>query len=597
MTNDTKRLMIYAHFDYENKVRAYTEFALQKAREVCQEIVFVSTAALPETELEKVRPYCRIVCLKANKGLDFGMWKHGLLLVHLNEWDELILLNSSVYGPVFPLQEAFDTMIGDACDFWGMTENYEPERHLQSYFIVFRKPVIQSALFTAFWDSVLEYGSKNQIIRSYEVGLSRWLLENGFRMGVYCPWPKLIRYRNAFCKTRSRRFYNPSVKAPVELLKLGVPFVKQEVFRTNPEDVDIHLLTKNMINSGFLADFILDEKQVYTHPIKSDAQLNCPFCGAEGKLIHKRLKDRSMIGGTSFWNIRRCRNHSCGAAWQDPRPREEEIWKAYRTYYTHSESRPYMEWYYPHQYGYLGRVLLRILNKTLRRLQLSAKRYDFYYHGLNNGSPGRLLEIGCGNGGRLLGLQQLGWDIEGHDVDSKAVEYCRTLGLRVQSGSLEDCGFREQSYDVILMSHVIEHLHDPLGVLKRCRELLKPGGKVIISTPNIRSLGRQIYRKHWLPLDPPRHITIFSSKTLRNVLNAAGFGAVRISTITYNMELISLHSRDILRHGFTDANSLPRVKKELVPVFLQLCALILGVIFPWIGEECFAQAENNEHVI
>jgi hypothetical protein len=59
------------------------------------------------------------------------------------------------------------------------------------------------------------------------------------------------------------------------------------------------------------------------------------------------------------------------------------------------------------------------------------------------------------------------------------------------------------------------------------------------------------------------------------------------------MELISLHSRDIRYNNFTDLNSTPRLGKELMPVFLQFCALVLGKIFPWTGEECFARAETR----
>jgi 2-polyprenyl-3-methyl-5-hydroxy-6-metoxy-1,4-benzoquinol methylase len=593
MADESKRLMVYAHFDHENKIRGYTEYALKKAREVCRNIVFVSNASLSEEEQKKVTPYCNVVCVKDNRGFDFGMWKLGLSQVNLQDWDEIVLLNSSVYGPIFPLQEAFDAMSNDGCDFWGMTESYEQTRHLQSYFIVFRQKVIRSLRFAEFWNSILEYRDKNQVIRSYEVGLSQWLVDCEFTMGVYCSWPKLIRYYNAGHVRRLRHLFNPSVKLPTELIALKMPFVKREVFRDNPFGVNLNGLRTAVALTSYPPELILNERPSGGDPIQSDSQPVCPLCGTAGRLLYRGLKDRNTIGGLCSWNVRRCRNRSCGSAWQDPRPREGEIWKAYQNYYTCADGHAYLHWYYPPQYGRFKRLLIRMLNKSIKQFRLSAKRYSFYYHGLNDAPTGRLLEIGCGSGGRIAGLKQFGWEVEGQDVDLKAVERCREQGLKVHHGPIESCCLSKGSYDVILMAHVLEHLHNPADVLKQCREMLKPGGRIIITTPNMSALGRLVYRKYWLPLDPPRHITIFSPESLRNILKTAGFDSVKVSTVTYNMELISLHSRDIRYNNFTDLNSTPRLGKELMPVFLQFCALVLGKIFPWTGEECFARAETR----
>ena len=125
-----------------------------------------------------------------------------------SSYEEVIICNDSVYGPLFPLVELFGKMQEIDCDFWGVTES---EGTLQSYFVAFRRPVTASAAFTNFWQSVKDETDKQTIIRKYEIGLTQTLLEAGFRYAVYArrkPPRKDIRKGrivNAF-KRRAIRF-------------------------------------------------------------------------------------------------------------------------------------------------------------------------------------------------------------------------------------------------------------------------------------------------------------------------------------------------------------------------------------------------------
>src|SRR5258706_15691942 len=103
--------------------------------------------------------------------------------IDLSVWDELVLTNSSVFGPLFPLRESFDGMSGNPCDFWGMTGNHEIAWHLQSYFLVFRRNILHSPLFGQFWRTVLPRQDKKATIRNYEVGLTRFFEKYRFRAG------------------------------------------------------------------------------------------------------------------------------------------------------------------------------------------------------------------------------------------------------------------------------------------------------------------------------------------------------------------------------------------------------------------------------
>jgi rhamnosyltransferase len=231
-----KRVAFFAHFDAQDQIKPHVEALLHGLGEVCLRIVFVSTAQLPEAELAKIRPLVEQTLLKENVGLDFAMWQHAFERCDLADCDELILVNSSVVGPVFPLAPIVQQMSQDACDFWGMTDNTEFAWHLQSYFLVFKRRVLESPHFAAFWRNVEPNQSKQQIIERYEVGLSKSLTERGFRGRAFAAtqlWTTgfqrwLMRYRK-----RS----NTTLWYPLELLNAGMPFVKVALLKDKSRPV------------------------------------------------------------------------------------------------------------------------------------------------------------------------------------------------------------------------------------------------------------------------------------------------------------------------------------------------------------------------
>lgn len=256
-----RRLVLFAHYDAQGQVKPFIVQYLKALRELCDEIVFVSTAKLPESEQEKARAYCSQVILRDNVGYDFGMWRDAIERLDFSEWDELVLTNSSVFGPVFPLAPIFDEMSKTRCEAWGMTDNVEIAWHLQSYFLVFRKEILRSPIFRAFWSSVLPYKDKDQVIRSYEVGLSRLLLDHGFRLRAYVPlatlpMPKsmpsigLLPDFDLWSRILTRRA-NPTCAYPVALLRAGMPFVKAELLRDNPLLADLPPVLSSMTDSGY----------------------------------------------------------------------------------------------------------------------------------------------------------------------------------------------------------------------------------------------------------------------------------------------------------------------------------------------------------
>jgi lipopolysaccharide biosynthesis protein len=164
------------------------------------------------------------------------MWQHALTRTQLADVDELVLLNSSVVGPVFPLQPIVQQMSSDACDFWGMTDNTEFGWHLQSYFLVFKRKLLESPDFGEFWRGIEPNQSKQQIIESYEVGLSKYLLERGFRGRAFAAadtWASPLKR----WWMRRRKRTNATLWYPLELLNVGMPFVKVALLKDKSRPV------------------------------------------------------------------------------------------------------------------------------------------------------------------------------------------------------------------------------------------------------------------------------------------------------------------------------------------------------------------------
>lgn len=234
---------------------------------------------------------------------------------------------------------------------------------------------------------------------------------------------------------------------------------------------------------------------------------------------------------------------SCGCGYLDPCPDKATIGLAYSSYYTHGSQQraapirriglartllhDWLNGYLNSRYGLSRRPANtggRLLLPLLPPIRTAA---DAYCRHLRRPPPGGfLLDLGCGNGEFLSLAQEMGWRAEGVDFDEQAVRAARDAGFQVHHGGIEVFEGVEERYDVITLNHVIEHVHDPVELLGRVHSLLKPGGVLWIETPNVESLGHRIYGPHWRGLEPPRHLVLFSSASLRSALQRTGFSRV-----------------------------------------------------------------------
>jgi len=95
---------------------------------------------------------------------------------------------------------------------------------------------------------------------------------------------------------------------------------------------------------------------------------------------------------------------------------------------------------------------------------------------------------------------------------------------------LTDIAYPNDSFDVVTLNHVIEHAEDPLSLLEECRRILKPGGKIVVLTPNVTSLGSRVFGNHWRGLEPPRHYHLFGLRTFEVCCTRAVFRTVSATT-------------------------------------------------------------------
>jgi SAM-dependent methyltransferase len=238
--------------------------------------------------------------------------------------------------------------------------------------------------------------------------------------------------------------------------------------------------------------------------------------------------------------VSRC--SGCGLVWLDPQPVPEDVAKLYRTYYTHAVAeRPPLagsrdrvrELVLGASFGYSvqGGLVSRAAGRALSGVPPVFDRVAMAVGHLESGARGRLLDIGTGAGEFLARMRALGWEVEGLEPDANAVQTAREhLGLRMHHGTLHDVDLPPASFDAVVSSHVVEHVHDPIDFLSRAWRLVRPGGRLVIITPNVESLAHRRHRSAWYALDPPRHLYLFSVPTFEECARRAGVGPGRVTT-------------------------------------------------------------------
>jgi SAM-dependent methyltransferase len=283
-----------------------------------------------------------------------------------------------------------------------------------------------------------------------------------------------------------------------------------------------------------------------TEGIRTAACPRCYLCGSEGQPCHAGLED-ILYSAPGRWDFKRCPNKQCGLIWLDPMPLTEDLPKAYGNYYTHAPLpkhqpggwlkglyRGAKERHLESALGYDGAPKGRLTHALAKALCLVpgwSRRMEAEAMFLRARRGARLLDVGCGSGDWLAAMRARGWEVVGVDFDQAAVETARARGIEAHCGQLTDCGFPSQSFEAITLSHVIEHVPDPVALLVECRRLLHDEGTLVLTTPNGSSLGHRLFQRHWRGLEPPRHLRLLSVPSTSRLLGRAGLSALAVRTV------------------------------------------------------------------
>mgnify|MGYP005841620199 FL=1 len=269
-------------------------------------------------------------------------------------------------------------------------------------------------------------------------------------------------------------------------------------------------------------------------PLNNNLELeyvNCEICGSDDTIIYYESIDIKQT--YEKFNIVMCKN--CGFLYTNPRPKFQNIYK----YYSHS--------YY------------------------SYKSFPFKIKPNTKKTQKRFLDIGCGTGSLVLKKMNEGYDAYGVDIDKNAVKIGKINGLNITHYSGKYLPFDENYFDIVNLSHTIEHIHYLNKILKEIHRILKPDGLLAITCPNINSFDAKIFGKYWRHLDVPRHLYHFSGKTLEKILVLNN----------YKIKLITSHDMPIIDSGMNYfkslystikiINSISKFRPRIFKLFFSIC--------------------------
>lgn len=294
---------------------------------------------------------------------------------------------------------------------------------------------------------------------------------------------------------------------------------------------------------------------------------NCPVCHHQGQYV---FTGKDLLHGLpGEFVYAKC--ESCGVVYQCPMPGLEKIAS-----------------FYPEQYDpYRPKV-----GKEKNPLEKSVLRSTYGFHHLHSILPdwfgklmgkfaykdsipftsgGRLLDIGCGGGKFLLSMKKLGWESEGVEFNQSACETCRQLGLKVFHGELAETGIADESFHVVTARHVIEHIPEPLSFVAEIFRILKPGGLMVLKTPNSRALARNWFGTNWFPNEVPRHLVLYSPSNLRLLAEKQGFSEKRV--LTSSSPKCFLNSWDYLTNNKGIPSRKQKIRRMLSRLYVMAASL------------------------
>ena len=246
--------------------------------------------------------------------------------------------------------------------------------------------------------------------------------------------------------------------------------------------------------------------------------MDCPICGFKTPVELYALHD-DRYGYPQEVRLSVCTD--CGHRFADPPLRADVLQTIYTKYYQRdaidpAQFKPY------HAAGKVRSWLSGDLSSAARWVPAGV----------------RILDIGCGFGGNVAFHANRGCEAHGIDADANVRLVAERFGLSVRVGLFDPGNYQPAYFDYVTMDQVIEHVSDPVATLSDVRKVLKPGGHLVVSTPNANGWGTRFFGRRWLNWHVPYHQQFISAKSLDLLANKTGFVVERVSTISRSAWLI-----------------------------------------------------------
>jgi SAM-dependent methyltransferase len=259
----------------------------------------------------------------------------------------------------------------------------------------------------------------------------------------------------------------------------------------------------------------------------------CPLCGGEAVLHFWDCRDLEYFieGHADFHRCTRCR-----LVFMHPLPTREELPGLYPAHYQNINPQP-------------NRFMKLLVDRFHEHHAAICRRH------LDHG--GALLEVGSAGGDLLERLRSQGYEnVKGIEISEEGCAAARRRGVEVFHGTVEEFE-TDRRFDMIFMSHVIEHVLDPVATVAKLHALLAEGGVVYMETPNVSSLDARLWGRHWGLIHYPRHLHLFDRASLRCLLEQGGF---RLESMSWEVNSCgwALSVQSALRRVGLDCSRAPR---------------------------------------
>lgn len=257
-------------------------------------------------------------------------------------------------------------------------------------------------------------------------------------------------------------------------------------------------------------------------------KIKCPWCDSEKTQIHLWLKDEFLTH--EEFQIHECLH--CGLLFTEPRPDKDKIGAYYKSneYYSHQENKK----------GFVPKLYERIKTINLKH------KYKIATTGLK---IGKMLDIGCGVGDFLHTAEQRGWKCMGVEPSEDATTIAKKR-IKAEITSSEDLEqIPDETFDVITMWHVLEHIDNLQWQISQLQRLIKKDGRIVIAVPNYKSYDAKYYKDKWAAYDVPRHLNHFKKETIVKIFKDNGLNLDSVDKLRWDAYYISYMSEQYQHHS------------------------------------------------